>query len=62
MKIHVRSYLHLEIARWHKRSEVNTVDADVTVLAGDIGSGLQGLEFDLSIKRPVLCVMGNQEF
>ncbi|MHB8919412.1 MAG: metallophosphoesterase [Halothiobacillus sp.] len=61
MKIHILSDLHLEIARWRKPADLNAIDADVTVLAGDIGSGLQGLEFALSIDRPVLYVMGNHE-
>ncbi|MDA3877015.1 MAG: metallophosphoesterase family protein [Halothiobacillus sp.] len=62
MKIHVLSDLHIEIARWPRNIDLKAVDADVTVLAGDIGSGLQGLEFALSIDRPVVYVMGNHEF
>lgn len=39
------------------------VDADMTVLAGDIGVGLQGIEWALkAFARPVIYVMGNHEF
>lgn len=41
------------------------VDADVTVLAGDIGVGLQSIEWALQAiprHQPVIYVMGNHEF
>lgn len=34
----------------------------MTVLAGDIGIGLAGLQWALTIERPVVYVMGNHEF
>lgn len=60
MKLHVISDLHLE----HATFTVPDVDADVTILAGDIAPGTAGVEwmrrhFD---GRPVLHVAGNHEF
>lgn len=62
MKLHVLSDVHLEFGKWPKTVDVNAIDADVTVLAGDIGVGLQGIEWALTIDRPVIYVMGNHEF
>ncbi|MDE2599716.1 MAG: metallophosphoesterase [Rhodocyclaceae bacterium] len=62
MKIHVLSDIHLEFGKWPKDIDVNAIDADVTVLAGDIGVGLDGLRFALEFKRPVIYVMGNHEY
>ena len=62
MKIHILSDLHFEFGKWPKSVDVNEIDADVTVLAGDIGVGLQGIQWALSINRPVIYVMGNHEF
>jgi len=58
MKIHVLSDIHLEDGDY----EAPDVDADVVVLAGDIGVGVQGVlwakeSFDL----PVIYVAGNHE-
>lgn len=61
MKIHILSDIHLEFGKL----KLPEVDADVTVLAGDIGVGLQGIEWALQTipwHRPVIYVMGNHEF
>lgn len=42
MRIHVLSNLHLEITPLRKNMDFSSVDADITVLAGDKGIGLQG--------------------
>jgi len=62
MKLHIINDLHLEFGRWPKSVDVNAIDADVTVLAGDIGVGLEGFQWALTINRPVIYVMGNHEF
>ncbi|OIQ97603.1 calcineurin-like phosphoesterase superfamily domain protein [mine drainage metagenome] len=62
MKLHILSDLHFEFGKWPKSVDVNEIDADVTVLAGDIGVGLQGIQWALAIDRPVIYVMGNHEF
>lgn len=62
MKLHILSDIHLEFGPWPKGVDVNAIDADVTVLAGDIGVGLEGLRWALDIDRPVIYVMGNHEF
>lgn len=59
--IHILSDLHLEFGKL----KLPKVDADVTVLAGDIGVGLQGIEWALNTipkHRQVIYVMGNHEF
>lgn len=59
MKLHILSDLHLEFGGLR----LPEVDADVTVLAGDIGVGLAGIEWALqTFQRPVIYVMGNHEF
>lgn len=63
MRLHILNDLHLEFARWPREVDVNAVDADVTVLAGDIGVGLQGVAWALAaIRRPVIYVLGNHEY
>lgn len=62
MKLHIISDLHLEFGKWPKGIDVNTIDADVTVLAGVIGVGLEGFQWALSIIRPIIYVIGNHEF
>lgn len=62
MKLHVLSDLHLEVANWPRQWCLDQVDADVTIMAGDIGVGLQGLDFAIAFERPVLYVLGNHEF
>lgn len=62
MKLHILSDLHFEFGKWPKHVDVSAIDADVTILAGDIGVGLEGLQWALAINRPVIYVMGNHEF
>lgn len=63
MRLHVLNDLHLEFAGWPREVDVNAIDADVTVLAGDIGVGLQGVTWALSaFRRPVIYVLGNHEY
>lgn len=67
MKIHVLSDLHLEFSSFFPPPE----DADVVVLAGDIGKSSQGLQWALATfhwerpegRRPaIIYVPGNHEF
>jgi len=62
MKPHILSDIHLEFGKWPKNIDVNAIDADVSVLVGDIGIGLDGIDWALTINRPVVYVMGNHEF
>lgn len=62
MRIHVLSDLHFEFGGWPADCDVNAIDADVTILAGDIGVGLRGLQWATTFNRPVIYVMGNHEF
>lgn len=62
MRIHVLSDLHFEFGGWPADCDVNAVDADLTILAGDIGVGLRGLQWATTFNRPVIYVMGNHEF
>jgi predicted phosphodiesterase len=58
--LHVLSDLHLEHGA---PFELPALDADVLVLAGDIGRGLAGLEWIMQAAgRPVVFVAGNHEF
>lgn len=54
MKIHILSDLHIEFADF----SIPDTDADVVVLAGDIGVGLGGLEWirGQSIDKPIIYV------
>lgn len=60
MKVHLLSDLHTEFAPF----EPPETDADVLVLAGDVGTGMRGLELarEWSRGRPVVYVAGNHEF
>jgi predicted phosphodiesterase len=60
MKLHILSDVHLEFGYLPPPQ----VDADVTVLAGDIGLGLMGAEWALELarERPVVYVCGNHEY
>lgn len=60
MKLHILSDLHLEF----ERLDPPRTDADVIVLAGDIHTGLRGLEWALEYfyNRPVVYVLGNHEY
>lgn len=63
MKLHILSDLHFEFQKWPARIDVNEIDADLTILAGDIGVGLQGIQWALDhFRRPVIYVMGNHEY
>jgi predicted phosphodiesterase len=60
MKIHVLSDLHIEFEPF----ALPETDADVVILAGDIGVGTKGLEFaqSLAAGRPKIYVAGNHEY
>jgi predicted phosphodiesterase len=60
MRLHVLSDLHLE----RGSARPLGVDADVVILAGDIGSGTAGVDWarGWAEGRPVLYVAGNHEF
>jgi predicted phosphohydrolase len=60
MRIHILSDLHLEFAPF----QMNEVDAEVVVLAGDIHTGRNGIKWILEAipDRPVIYVLGNHEF
>lgn len=58
MKIQFFSDIHLEFGHF----EIPRTDADVIVAAGDIGVGLQGIEWLKRFDRPVIYVAGNHEF
>lgn len=62
MKLHILSDIHLEFGKWPKHIDVNAIAADASILAGDIGVGLAGIEWALTFERPVIYVMGNHEF
>ena len=60
MKIHILNDLHIEFADF----TIPETDADVLILAGDIGVGLGGLEWleRQNLKKPVIYVPGNHEY
>ncbi|HEX8693913.1 MAG TPA: metallophosphoesterase [Longimicrobium sp.] len=60
MKLHVLSDLHTEFAPF----DPPHTDADVLVLAGDVGTGTKGLALarEWARGRPVLYVAGNHEY
>jgi Icc-related predicted phosphoesterase len=60
MRLHILSDLHIEFGDF----EPPTTDADMVVLAGDIGVGVAGLRWAASrfADRPVIYVPGNHEF
>ena len=60
MKLHILSDLHTEFADFHSPE----TDADVVVLAGDIGVGAGGIEWAARQfgEKPVIYVPGNHEF
>jgi Icc-related predicted phosphoesterase len=60
MKLHILSDLHTEFADF----DLPETDADVVVLAGDVGVGTGGLEWLLKqrLDKPVIYVPGNHEF
>jgi Icc-related predicted phosphoesterase len=60
MKLHILNDLHTEFGEF----DPPVTNADVVVLAGDIGVGMKGLHWaeDYFPDRPVLYVPGNHEF
>lgn len=58
MKVHVLSDLHLGVCEMDRP----LTDADVVVLAGDIGPPRQAAAWAMRFDRPVLYVLGNHEF
>lgn len=60
MKLHVLNDLHIEFGKY----EPPATDADVVVLAGDVGVGLEGLYWVKAhfAGKPVIYVPGNHEF
>lgn len=66
MKIQLLSDLHNEVYRLEAIPEITQTDAEVIVLAGDIGVGLRGLRWAGKeaerLGKPVLYVSGNHEF
>ena len=58
MKIHILSDIHLEFADM----PIPEVDADITIIAGDLHLGSEGLRWAMNLKRPVFYVPGNHEF
>jgi predicted phosphodiesterase len=63
LKLHVITDVHLEFQKWRKTWDIDSIDCDANVLAGDIGASFLGLEFALQrFSRPVIYVAGNHEF
>jgi predicted phosphodiesterase len=66
MKLLLLSDLHNEFFRPKPVPPIASTDADVIVLAGDIDTGLQGLEWAASeavrLDKPVIYVSGNHEY
>jgi len=59
MRVHILSDIHLEDGDY----DAAPVDADVVVLAGDIGVGVEGVKWaKKSFDVPVIYVAGNHEF
>lgn len=60
MRVHILSDLHLEFAPF----QPSQIDADVVVLAGDVHTGQNGINWILKAfpDRPVIYVLGNHEF
>ena len=58
MKIQIISDVHLEFGAFKLPDE----DCDVLIAAGDIGVGLEGLDWLLTLNMPVIYIAGNHEF
>ena len=58
MKIQIASDIHLEFEPF----DLPETDADVIVLAGDIGTGTMGVEWAGTLGKPVVLVPGNHEY
>ena len=57
MKLHVLSDLHLAI----RPIEAPTIDADVTVIAGDLGTPDEAIAWARAFERPVVLIPGNHD-
>ena len=57
-KIHILSDLHLEF----DDMDIPNVDADITIIAGDLHIGTKGLSWAKKLGRPVFYIPGNHEF
>ena len=60
MKLHILNDLHIEFGEF----KIPETDADVIIMAGDIGVGMQGLAWieTQELDKPVIYVPGNHEF
>jgi len=58
LKIQFFSDIHLEFGQF----DPSPTDADVIVAAGDIGVGLQGIEWLKQLGKPTIYVAGNHEY
>lgn len=58
MKIHILSDIHLEF----DSMKIPDVDADITVIAGDLHVGMNGFRWARKFNRPVIYVPGNHEY
>lgn len=45
MKVHILSDVHLERRKWPRNVDISAIDSDVTILVGDIGLGLAGIQW-----------------
>ena len=57
LKIQFFSDIHLEFRNF----DISATDADVIAAAGDIGVGVQGIEWLQQCKKPIVYVAGNHE-
>lgn len=63
MKIFYASDLHIEFEDNCKTLRFAGLDADVAILAGDIGAGIGGIQWAAEVfEIPVIYVLGNHEF
>ena len=58
MKIQIISDVHLEFGNFDFLDN----ECDILIAAGDIGVGLEGLEFLQTLEKPVIYVAGNHEY
>lgn len=60
MKLHILNDLHIEFGDF----TIPNTDADVIILAGDIGVGMEGLTWieGQNLNKPVIYIPGNHEF
>ena len=63
MKLFYASDLHIEFEDNCKTLRFAGLDADVAILAGDIGAGIGGIQWAAEVfEIPVIYVLGNHEF